>query len=78
MTRYQRLRRTLGALGSRRVNRFLTPEELARAQAARRAVEEDRAQSELPWRWIWRAALVVIPLTLLAQWLAHRVGCTTC
>jgi hypothetical protein len=75
MTRYQRLRR---AIAGRPVNRYLTPAELQRAQRARQAVEEDRAASQLPWRWVIRAAVVVIPLTVLAQALAHRLGCITC
>ena len=75
MTRYQRLRR---AIAGRPVNRYLTPAELQRAQRARQAVEEDRAASQLPWRWVIRAAVVVIPLTVLVQVLAHRLGCITC
>lgn len=75
MTRYQRLRR---AIAGRPVNRYLTPAELQRAQRARQAVEEDRAASQLPWRWVIRAAVVVIPLTVLVQVLANRLGCITC
>jgi hypothetical protein len=75
MTRYQRLRR---ALARRPVNRFLTDAELRRAARARQAVEQDRDASELSWGWIARVAVVVIPLTLLAQALVHRLGCITC
>lgn len=75
MTRYQRLRR---ALLRRPANRYLTPAELDRAAAARQAVEEDRAQSELPLRWVFIAALVVIPAMLVVQEMAVRAGCVTC
>jgi hypothetical protein len=75
MTRYQRLRR---AIAGQPVNRWLTPAELQRAAQARQAVETDRAASELPWRWIAKAALVVIPLTIAVQFALHAWGCTAC
>jgi hypothetical protein len=75
MTRYQRLRR---AIAGRPLNRYLTPAELQRAQRARQAVEDDRAASELSWRWIAIMAVTIIPLTLLIQELAYRVGRLAC
>jgi len=73
-------------------NRMLTPAEMARAaqrraeragdpvevEQARAAVEADRQASELPWGWIARAALVVIPLTIAAQAAWHAWGRLSC
>lgn len=75
MTRYQRLRR---AIAGQPVNQRMTAAEVRRALRARRAVETDRQASELPWAWVAKAAAVVIPLTIAAQYALHAWGCQAC